>query len=112
MAKLEVCTGVDTALSPLVIRRYQRAVLTAFYPPPPHTHTHPSADASLPSTYPINFVLVDGLFCIIITIIIIIIIIITDIYKEPFLSRAHSALQICTTSTIHNAQATIASNHV
>ena len=41
-----------------------------------------------------------------------IIIIITDIYKAPFLSRAHSALQIYTTSTIHNAQATIASNQV
>ena len=36
----------------------------------------------------------------------------TDIDKAPFLSRAHSALQTCTTPTTHNAQATIASNHV
>ena len=43
--------------------------------------------------------------------IIIIIIIITDIYKVPFLSRAHSALQTYT-STIHDVEATIASNHV
>ena len=35
-----------------------------------------------------------------------------NIYKAPFLSRAHSALQIFLTSTIHNAQATIASNQV
>ena len=51
----------------------------------------------------------------IITVIIIIIIIITattDIYKTPFLSRAHSALQIDTTSTIHNTQVTTASNYV
>ena len=37
----------------------------------------------------------------------IIIIIITDIYKAPLLSRAHNALQIYTTSTIHNTQCTI-----
>ena len=42
----------------------------------------------------------------------IIIMIIADIYKAPFLSRAHSALQIYRTSIIHNAQETIASNHV
>ena len=42
----------------------------------------------------------------------IIIVIITDSYEAPFLSRAHSALQRYTTSTTHNAQATIASNHV
>ena len=36
--------------------------------------------------------------------IIIIIIIIADIYKAPFLSRAHSALQIYPTSTIHKRQ--------
>ena len=50
----------------------------------------------------------------IITVIIIIIIITatTDIYKAPFLSRAQSALQIDTTSTIHNTQVTTASNYV
>ena len=40
------------------------------------------------------------------------IIIIKDIYKAPFLSSALNALQIYTTSTIHNAQATISSNHM
>ena len=49
---------------------------------------------------------------IIIIIVIIIIIILTDSYKAPFLLRAHSVLQIYTTSTIHNAEATMASNHV
>ena len=49
---------------------------------------------------------------IIIMITIKIIVIIIDTYKAPFLSRAHSALQIFTTSTIHNAPATIASNQV
>ena len=44
--------------------------------------------------------------------IIIIITIITDIYTAPFLSRAHSALQIYTTSTMHNTQTPIASNHM
>ena len=39
------------------------------------------------------------------------IIIITDIYKAPFLSRAHNVLHT-PTSTIHNAHETIASNHV
>ena len=33
-------------------------------------------------------------------------------HKAPFLSRAHNALQLYTTSTIHNAQTTIASNHM
>ena len=47
-----------------------------------------------------------------VNLIIIIIIIITDIYKAPILLRAHRALQIYTTSTIHNTQTTIASNHV
>ena len=40
-----------------------------------------------------------------------IMIIITDIYKAPFLSRAHNVLHT-PTSTIHNAHETIASNHV
>ena len=42
----------------------------------------------------------------------IIIIITTDINKPPFLSKAHSALPIHITSSIHNTQATIAYNHV
>ena len=40
----------------------------------------------------------------ILIVITIIIIVIAYIYKAPFLSRAHSALQLYTTSTIHNAQ--------
>ena len=40
------------------------------------------------------------------------IIIITDIYKAPFLSRAHSTLQVYIISTVHNTQTTIASNHI
>ena len=42
----------------------------------------------------------------------IMIIIITDTYKAPILSRTHSTLQIYTTSTIHNTQTPIASNHM
>ena len=42
----------------------------------------------------------------------VVIIIITDIYKAPFLSRAHSDIQIYATSTMHNTQTTIASNHM
>ena len=45
------------------------------------------------------------------SIIVIIMIIITDVYKAPFLSRAHSALQIYTISAIRNTQTTIASYH-